>query len=94
MSIIIEGNDSTMPFSLLDDYQYYYGEYKRVGWNVLIYNVEDLLEDLSGCVLEIVDKFYASKTSPVEQLSFDEILLDTSDDGFAYSKTKGRKKHV
>lgn len=94
MSIIIEGNDSTMPFSLLDDYQYYYGEYKRVGWNVLIYNVEDLLEDLSGCVVEIVDKFYASKTSPVEQLSFDEILLDTSDDGFAYSKTKGRKKHV
>ncbi len=76
LSIIVEGSDASMPFSLLDDYEYYYKEYKRVGWNVLTYTVEKLAQNLTGCIDEIVEKFYASKTSPVKQLNFDEVLID------------------
>lgn len=75
--VMIEGNDSSMPYSLLDDYQYYYNEYTRCGWSVFIFFVEDLIDNLDRRIDEIAVQLGANKrSSKVTQMTIDEIMTD------------------
>ncbi len=51
--IIILGKRKNKHYSLTDDYIYYVNIYKKMGWKVLVYSMEDLYNSFNDIILEI-----------------------------------------
>lgn len=69
VGIIIEGSTKLNSYYLLDDYQFYYNEYIKNGWNVCVFFMDDIIKNLDARlseVLSIVD----NTVNDVTQLSF------------------------
>lgn len=69
VGIIIEGTNKENSYYLLDDYEFYYDQYIKNGWNVFVFFMDDIIDNLDkriNEVLSIVDKTTADST----QLSF------------------------
>ena len=54
--IIVIGQASADLSRLIDDYQYYYNEYKSRGWNVKVIYILDLLLNFDKVIKEIIDE--------------------------------------
>lgn len=61
IGIIIEGNDLVMPYSIIDDYKFYYGQYIKYGWQVVIFYIEDLVKNLEE-KLDEIQKMVSTKS--------------------------------
>lgn len=69
VGIIIEGSNKNGTYSLLDDYQFYYNEYIKNGWNVFTFFMEDIIDDLDKRINEVI--FNVDNTNDnSNQLSF------------------------
>ena len=53
LGIIIYGQRTDMSYSMVDDYIYYVNEYKKRGWDVYIYCMEQLNKNLDDIIAEI-----------------------------------------
>ncbi len=54
IGIIIYGQRTDMCYSMVDDYIYYVNEYKKRGWDIHIYCMEQLNKNLEDVIAEIV----------------------------------------
>lgn len=69
VGIIVEGSTKLDSYYLLDEYQFYYNEYTKNGWNVFVFFVDDIIKNLDARiseVLSVVDNIVDDST----QLSF------------------------
>ncbi|MBQ2891294.1 MAG: hypothetical protein IJE45_00170 [Bacilli bacterium] len=74
IGIIIEGLNTKTPYSILDDYEYYYNEYTKKGWQIYIFYVGDIIDNLQE-KLDIISQFLANKDSQsMHQLKIDEFI--------------------
>lgn len=69
VGIIIEGSSKNDSYYLLDDYQFYYTEYIKNGWNVFVFFMEDIINNLDKRINEVVS-VVANTTDEGAQLSF------------------------
>jgi hypothetical protein len=56
IAIIFEGTFLTNPYSMIDDYHYYYRQYVNRGWDVLVIYVHDLIDNYDNILNEVVNK--------------------------------------
>ncbi len=56
IAIIFEGTYLTNPYSLIDDYHYYYRQYVSRGWDVLVIYVNDLIDNYDKILNDVVNK--------------------------------------
>ncbi len=71
VGIILEGSTKLNSYYVLDEYQFYYNEYIKNGWNVFVFFMDDIIKNLDARiseVLPVVDNTLAEST----QLSFIE----------------------
>ena len=74
IGIIIEGLNTKTPYSILDDYEYYYNEYTKKGWQIYIFYVGDIIENLQE-KLDIISQYLANKDAKsMHQLKIDEFI--------------------
>ncbi|MBQ8292559.1 MAG: DUF4011 domain-containing protein [Bacilli bacterium] len=69
VGIIIEGSVKNDSYFLVDDYQYYYGEYIKKGWNVFVFFMEDIIDNLDKRIDEVVT-LVINDDDNANQLSF------------------------
>ncbi len=74
VGIIIEGLDSRIPYSTLNDYQYYYEEYERNGWKIFILFVDDLIDNLQSHLDKICKFLSKDDQRLTHQLKIDEFI--------------------
>ena len=70
IGIIIEGNNANMPYYSFDDYQFFCEEYRKHGWEVFVFYMEDIIDNLDKRVDEVVS-VAENKITDTVQLSFD-----------------------
>lgn len=74
IGIMLEGMNNRVPYSLLNDYQYYMDEYSKNGWKIFVFYVDDIINKLQLRLNEI-SSFLASKDMNVtHQLKMDEFI--------------------
>ena len=74
VGIIIEGLDTKIPYSKLNDYQYYYNEYSSNGWKIFILFVDDIINNLQ-IRLDQISKYLSKDDEHItHQLKIDEFL--------------------
>lgn len=74
VGIIVEGLESKMPYSSLNDYQYYYNEYTNSGWKIFILFVDDIINNLQT-KLDQISKVLSKDDQPItHQLKIDEFI--------------------
>ena len=74
VGIIIEGLDGKSSYAILDDYDYYYNEYKKEGWEIYIFCVNDIIDNLQD-KLDVISSFLAQKdTKSMHQLKIDDYI--------------------
>jgi len=74
VGIIIEGLDGKTSYAILEDYDYYYNEYKKHGWEIYIFCVNDIIDNLQD-KLDIISSFLAQKnTKSMHQLKIDDYI--------------------
>ena len=74
VGIMIEGLDSKIPYSTLNDYQYYYEEYTKNGWKIYILFVDDIIVNLQNR-LDQISKFLSKEDQHItRQLKIDEFI--------------------
>lgn len=54
VGIIIEGSTKLNSYYLLDDYQFYYNEYIKNGWNVFVFFMDDIIKNLDSRISEVL----------------------------------------
>jgi len=54
LGIMIIGTSNNESYSLMDDYRYYYHEYLKNGWNVLVFYVGDLINNLDQAIEKVI----------------------------------------
>lgn len=54
IGIIIEGNDTHNSYYLFDDYEFYYDQYIKNGWNVFVFFTDDLINNLDKRINEVL----------------------------------------
>ncbi len=75
IGIMIIGSTKNDSYFLLDDYDYYYNEYIKKGWNMFVFFMDDLINNLDKRIDEVLATNISleEKTSDnINQLSFDE----------------------
>ena len=70
IGIIIEGNSANMPYYSFDDYQFFCEEYRKHGWEVFVFYMEDIVDNLDKRIDEVVS-VAENKLTDTVQLSFD-----------------------
>lgn len=74
VGIIIEGLDTKISYSKLNDYQYYYNEYTNNGWKIFILFVDDIINNLQ-VRLDQISKYLSKDDEHItHQLKIDEFL--------------------
>lgn len=74
VGIMIEGLESKMPYSILNDYQFFYNEYTKNGWKIYILFVDDIINNLQTR-LDQISKFLSKDDQHItHQLKIDEFL--------------------
>ena len=74
VGIIIEGLVGKTSYAILDDYDYYYNEYSKKGWQMYIFCVSDIIDNLQE-KLDVISSYLAGKdTKSVRQLKIDEFI--------------------
>lgn len=74
VGIIIEGMDTKTPYSLIEDYQYYYNIYSENNWKIYIFYVDDIINHLQE-KLDIISQFLSNQnTTSMHQLKIDEFI--------------------
>ncbi len=71
IGIIIEGYTNHNSYYSLDDYQYYYTEYIKKGWQIFVFFMDDLINNLEKRISEVVPVTTNEKVE-VTQLSFED----------------------
>ena len=71
VGIIVEGLYENDTYSLVDDYQYYNLIYTKNGWQIYIFFVDDLIENLQ-VKLDMISQFLANK----DQKSMHQYKID------------------
>lgn len=74
VGIIIEGLDSRIPYSTLNDYQYYYEEYERNGWKIFVLFVDDIIDNLQNRLDKICKFLSKDDQRLTHQLKIDEFI--------------------
>ena len=54
IGFIIYGQRTDMSYSIVDDYIYYVNEYRKRGWDIYIYCMEQLNNNLDDAVAEMI----------------------------------------
>ena len=66
--------EETDEYEILDDYEYYYNEYTKKGWQIYIFYVGDIIENLQE-KLDIISQYLANKDAKsMHQLKIDEFI--------------------
>ena len=74
VGIMIEGLDSRIPYSKLNDYQYYHNEYTSNGWKIFVLYVDDIINNLQ-VRLDQISKYLSKDDEHItHQLKIDEFL--------------------
>ena len=74
IGIMLEGMHNRVPYSILNDYQYYLNEYSKNGWKIFVFYVDDIINKLQIRLNE-VSSFLASQDQNVtHQLKIDEFI--------------------
>ena len=74
IGIMLEGMNNRVPYSILNDYQYYMNEYTKNGWKIFVFYVDDIISKLQLRLNE-VSSYLASKDQNVtHQLKIDEFI--------------------
>lgn len=74
VGIIIEGMDGKATYAILDDYDYYYNEYMANGWQMYIFCVNDIIDNLSE-KLDMIASFLSKyDTQSTRQLKIDDFI--------------------
>ncbi len=74
IGIIIEGLNTKTPYSLLEDYQYYLNVYQNNGWNIYIFYVDDIIDNLQDKLDSISEYLSNKNTKSMHQLKIDEFI--------------------
>jgi hypothetical protein len=77
IGIIIEGTDKYNSYYIFDDYEFYYDQYIKNGWNVYVFFADDIINNLDKRINEILSNV-DDTVSETNQLSFIDGV--TSDD--------------
>ena len=75
IGIIIEGNNSRMPYYSYDEYEFYCDEYRKHGWEVFVFYMEDIIDNLDRRIDEVISVVGDNNDQTV-QLSFIEETTD------------------
>ena len=74
VGIIIEGMDGKATYAILDDYDYYYNEYMAKGWQMYIFCVSDIIDNLPE-KLDMIASFLSKyDTQSTRQLKIDDFM--------------------
>lgn len=74
VGIIVEGVYNNGSYSLVEDYQYYNKEYAKNGWQIYIFFVDDIIENLQP-KLDTISQFLANKdTKSMHQFKIDDFI--------------------
>lgn len=55
LGIVIFGRRMDVRFSIVDDYLFYVDEYKKRGWNILLFRMEEFFTSYDECIEKIVE---------------------------------------
>ena len=75
IGIIIEGNNSRIPYYTYDEYAFYCDEYRKNGWEVFVFYMEDIIDNLDRRIDEVIS-VVGDNNNPTIQLSFIDGELD------------------
>ncbi|MBO4667010.1 MAG: hypothetical protein J5666_02620 [Bacilli bacterium] len=74
VGIIIEGMQDNCTYSIVEDYQYYNETYSANNWQIYIFFVDDLIENLQA-KLDVISQFLAAKsTRSMHQFKIDDFM--------------------
>lgn len=75
IGIIIEGNNTSMPYYSFDDYQFFCEQYRKHGWEVFVFYMEDIIDNLDSRIDEVIS-VAENQVNNTIQLSFDVEDID------------------